>query len=56
MEKIMTGAGIEPTTSDYIRQCSKPLSYRVNKIVAIDIQQLLRISVGSSEIPLEKRF
>ena len=35
----MTGAGIEPATSDYICQCSKPLSYRVDKIVAIYIQQ-----------------
>ena len=37
-EKKATGAGIEPTTSDYIHRCSKPLSYRVDKIVAIDIQ------------------
>ena len=34
-EKKVTGAGIEPATSDYICQCSKPLSYRVDKIVAI---------------------
>ena len=38
LEKIMTGAGIEPATSDYIHWCSKPLSYWVNKIVAIYIQ------------------
>ena len=33
-EKKATGAGIEPATSDYICQCSKPLSYWVNKVVA----------------------
>ena len=34
LEKKATEAGIEPTTSDYIHQCSKPLSYQVNKVVA----------------------
>ena len=36
-EKKVTGAGIEPATSNYIHQCSKPLSYWVDKIVAICI-------------------